>query len=90
MPVARIEVNIDWQRLVLNLKSAGFSCEWIGRKIRMDPAQIRRLGNGVKKEPTFSQGLELLNVHADLCPDKHSIEALQMDKKQRPYLRAVG
>ncbi len=90
--MTEIVAPIDWCRVVLNLKSAGFSYAWVGVKVGLECGEpISRLARGEgAPEPRFSVGLALLNLHADHCPDKHNIEALKLDKAKRPYLRAVG
>lgn len=83
-------MNLDWQRVVLNLKRAGYSYAWVGVKVGMANGQlISRLAAG-DGEPKFSVGLALLNLHADHCPEQHSIEALKMDTAKRPYLKVVS
>ena len=68
---------IDWQQIVLNLRTAGVSQTAIAKRINMDATNVRRLGNGEKKEPTFSQGMKLLDLHEALCPEKHNLQSLQ-------------
>lgn len=78
---------IDWQRVVLNLKHAGFSCAWISRKISLDAGYVQRLANGTGSEPRFSDGL---NLHHDLCEEKHTPEYLVAQRPKRPQLKLVG
>ena len=68
---------IDWQQIVLNLRTAGVSQTAIAKRINMDATNVRRLGNGEKEEPTFSQGMKLLDLHEALCPEKHNLQSLQ-------------
>lgn len=66
-------MNINWQRVMLDLRSAGCSGALVGRKARMDPATAQRLARGDKREPSFSQGMALLDLHLAHCPDKHRL-----------------
>lgn len=63
--------RIDWQRLFLNLRQAEISTKVISRKVQMDPATIRRFERGEQIEPKFSQGLRALDLHLQVCGDKH-------------------
>lgn len=82
-------MNIDWQRIVLNLKSAGFSCAWISRKIHINGGYLQRVANGTGTEPRFSDGMKLLDLHHDLCREKHNLEDLAV-KQKRAQLKIVG
>lgn len=62
---------IDWQRCVLNLRVAGFSCATVARKIGRDESLVQRIARGDAKRINFDDGLRLLDLHFDACPDKH-------------------
>lgn len=62
---------IDWQQVVLNLRKAGLPCSAVARRIGRDPSVIMRLSRGEKKEPLFSTGLALLELHVDFCAEAH-------------------
>ena len=79
---------IDWQKIVLNLRTAGVSQTAIAKRINMDATNVRRLGNGEKEEPTFSQGMKLLDLHEALCPEKHKIELLTKRERSRLLVAA--
>lgn len=84
-------MNIDWQRVVLNLRSAGLTYAWIAHRLGMENSRpVQRWACGTGAEPRFSVGLELLNLHADLCTERHDIEQLKLKSGDHPYLRAVG
>lgn len=68
---------IDWQRVVLNIRQQGLSVAAIARRVRMDADTLRHYARGEVREPRFSQGVELLNLHHALCPDKHTLENLR-------------
>ena len=69
-------MRLDWQRVVLNLRQQGLSAEAIARKVGMDADTLRHLARGETREPRFSKGCELLNLHERLCPDEHRLERL--------------
>jgi hypothetical protein len=62
---------IDWQRCMLNIRSAGMAVTRASEQCGMDPATGMRIARGDGKEPRFSQGMKLLDLHLALCPDKH-------------------
>lgn len=64
-------MNIDWSAVVNNLRREGLSAATVARKVNADPATVQRLARGEIKEPRFSQGLALLDLHYALCPDRH-------------------
>lgn len=62
---------IDWQKVILNLRASGLSASATARRVKADAATVQRLARGEIKEPRFSQGLALLDLHLALCPEKH-------------------
>ena len=64
-------MKIDWQKLLLNLKSAGVSYSTAARRSGLDPATTGKLVRQEIREPKFSAGLALLDLHLQICPDKH-------------------
>lgn len=64
-------MKIDWQRLLLNLRSAGLSCAAVARKIGRNQSVTQRIARGDAKNVLFDDGLALLNLHFDMCPEKH-------------------
>ncbi len=62
---------IDWQKLILNLRSAGLSTLMVSKRANMDAQTVTRFARGELKEPRFSQGLALLDLHLIACPEKH-------------------
>lgn len=63
-------MNIDWSKVVLNLRTQ-FPLNYVSRKVKADVRSLGRLSRGEIKEPKFSQGLALLDLHLDACPDRH-------------------
>ena len=70
-------ITIDWQKIILNLRHAGCTTKLIYTKAKMDESTVRRFARGELKEPRFSQGLELLDLHERFCPEKHKLEELK-------------
>ena len=63
-------MQIDWQQVILNLKSSGVSYREISKKIGVDAQAIGHLVRDEVYEPKFSKGLALLNLHYDVCPER--------------------
>ena len=70
-------LKIDWQRVVLNLKSAGISYTMTARKVGMAPETLSHYARGECEEPKFSKGIALLDLHLAVCPEKHKLEDLK-------------
>lgn len=64
-------MRIDWQQLILNLRNAGMTYREISKRIGIDAQAIGHLVRHEVYEPKFSKGLLLLDLHYDLCPEKH-------------------
>lgn len=62
---------IDWQKLVLNLRREGLSCAAVARKIGRNESAVQRIARGDAKTVAFEDGVRLLDLHLDLCPDRH-------------------
>lgn len=69
---------IDWQRVILNLTSAGMSIKGIAHRVRMAPETLAHMARGETREPRFSRSLALLDLHYSVCPEKHDIGALKL------------
>jgi hypothetical protein len=71
-------VNLDWQRIALNIRRAGVSPTAQAKRIGMDPSTVLRYSRGeLTLPPRFDRALDWLDLHAQLCPDKHKLEALR-------------
>lgn len=66
--------EIDWQMIVLRLRKALGSVERIHRITGMDWQHLNRLARGEVKEPRFSSGMKLLNLHWVYCRESHRLE----------------
>lgn len=69
-------MNIDWSKVVTNLRAAGMSARGIAKRCRMEAQTVSHLQNGYTKDPRWTQALALLDIHADVCRDRHSLEAI--------------
>jgi len=66
--------NIDWQRVMLNIRSCGVPLAQLRKYTKMDERTINRIARGEVKEPRFAQGVAILAIHQRLLPDKHREE----------------
>lgn len=79
---------IDWQRICLNLQAKYKPLAKVATEIGADAATLRRLARGETKEPKFSTGLRLLDLHYDQCSDRHTREALIAPEQRGLWARA--
>ena len=79
-------MNIDWQRVVLNIRRAGLSCAQQDRRIGRRGGYTQRIANGEVKRVWFEEGVVLLDLHHDLCPERHHREALSADTITRLFI----
>jgi len=63
---------IDWQQLATNIQNSGYALSRAAKLVHCDPQHIRRLARGEVIEPRWSTGLRLLDLHFDLCPERHA------------------
>ena len=66
---------IDWQRICLNLRRHG-SLASHARTIGVRPKILQDLSRGDVREPSFRTCLDLLDLHHDLCPERHRAELI--------------
>lgn len=67
-------MNVDWQRCALNIRQEGYPLAAVDRKIKEWPGFTAKVANGSIKEPKFSQGLALLDLHFDICGHEKTTE----------------
>lgn len=72
-------MNFDWQRISLNIRSAGLSCAAQARRLghRDKGQRMQRIARGDLKRVLFDEGIALLDMHHALCPEKHRLEELR-------------
>lgn len=61
---------IDWHTVLVNIGSRK-SMKKVGQEVNACPVNLRRIRRGEVKEPKFSVGVKLLDMHLDMFPDKH-------------------
>ncbi len=62
---------IDWQLLTINLRRDYKSLSSIAKEVGSDWQHLNRLARGETKEPRFSVGVRLIDLHFDYCKEKH-------------------
>lgn len=68
---------VDWHRLALNLRQAGKPLTQASRDAGLHTGYVAQLARGELVEPKFSDGLALLNLHADVCGREKTAELLR-------------
>ena len=62
---------INWQQVILNMRRHR-PVSAIARQCGSNETHLNRIARGEVNEPRFNTGLKLLDVHLDLCPEKHN------------------
>ena len=62
---------VNWQQCALNLRRV-MPLRRIARKVSMDEGTLCRLARGETLEPKFTAGVLLLDLHLQLCADRHA------------------
>lgn len=70
-------MKVDWSRCALDLRAAGMALAAVDRRIGEWAGFTAKVANGDIKEPKFSQGIELLDLHEALCGAEKTKELLQ-------------
>lgn len=63
---------INFQQIIINLKQSGLSYKRISQLCNIDAQHIAHIARYEVKEPKFSVGIKLLNLHFDKCKNKHN------------------
>lgn len=71
-------LKIDFQRVILNLRTAGMTYEAIAKKCGCDAQFIGHYARQEAYEPKLSKAIALLDLHYDLCPQKHNMRDLSL------------
>jgi len=61
---------IDWQRVTLNLRRVR-PLSTVAKQIGSNERHLNRLARGEVDQPRFNTGVALLDLHFDLCRDRH-------------------
>lgn len=67
---------IDWQRVVLNLRTHYKPLTQVAAETGMDWKHLNRLASGDVAEPRFNSGLKLLDLHEKHCRRFHTLEVI--------------
>ena len=71
-------MKIDWPQLILNLRNAGITTDSLGPRFGTYKRYFHLMANGkITRDPPFSLGLALLDLHFDTCPEKHGRLAIK-------------
>lgn len=70
-------MRLNWQQLILNIRQAGLPVSTLAKRVGMDGQTLRNYARGECKDPRWTQALALLDVHSDLCPEKHRLDDLR-------------
>lgn len=70
-------LNVDWQRVVLNIRNAGLACAQQDKHLDRPEGYTARIAAGEVKRMWFEEGLVLLDLHLALCPEKHRLRELR-------------
>lgn len=65
---------VDWQRVLLNIRSAGVSMAALGAQVRADPHTLRRVASGEIATVEFGLGCRLLDAHLEHCRERHHLQ----------------
>lgn len=55
--------TVDWPRIILDLRGKGLSRPHIARRIGVAPTTLSSYQSGQTKEPPYSVGVALLELH---------------------------
>lgn len=70
-------MNLDWSRIVLNIRTKGVSAAELARRIGRAESVIQRLARE-GQQPKFDDGVRILDVHYDVCSELHRMDRLQL------------
>lgn len=58
------QATIDWPQIIAEMRGEGLMLKAIARKVGAAPTTIGNLAQGVTREPCYSVGIKLLELHA--------------------------
>ena len=71
-PLIMDDMNIDWKKVTLNLRTHYKPLSAIAKEIGSDWAHLNRLARGDTHQPRFGTGVKLLDLHYDKCKAQHN------------------
>lgn len=69
-------MNINWQTVTLNLRRHYKPLSQVAKEIGSDWRHLNNLARGDVLQPRFNTGVKLLDLHSDVCPDRHNLREL--------------
>jgi hypothetical protein len=69
-------MNIDWQKVTLNLRRHYKPLATVAKEVGSDERHLNRLARGEVMQPRFNTGVKLLDLHSDVCPERHNLKEL--------------
>ena len=67
---------IDWQQVVLNLRSRHSSMFKMSKELNASYDTIKELATGRSTNPRYDLAMRLLDLHYDKCRDRHRPEII--------------
>lgn len=65
-------IDVDFQRVLLNLRSAGVPVSEAAKRVGADWRTLGRVARGEVKSLRWEPALRLLDLHYDRCPEQHT------------------
>ena len=65
-------IDIDWQSVCANLRRNYKPLSQVAKEVGSDWRHLNRLARGEVKQPKFSVGVRLLDLHLDHCANRHA------------------
>jgi hypothetical protein len=62
---------IDWQDITNNIRHHYKPLSTVAKEVGSDWRHLNRLARGEVNQPRFDVGVRLLDLHYDVCPEKH-------------------
>lgn len=72
-----MDLKIDWQKVCLNIRSAGVPLSRAAKLCGSDWQHLNRLARGEVENPRWPTAIALLDLHYDICNEKHTMENLK-------------
>ena len=67
-------IMINWQDVLLNLQNQYKALETVAKEVGASGPVLRQIARGETKEPKFSVGVKLLDLHFEHCSPRHTPE----------------
>lgn len=72
MPPNKYGLDIDWQRVCLNLRTHYKPLAQVAKEVGSDWRHLNRLARAETEQPRFKTGVRLLDLHFDQCRELHN------------------